>query len=209
MVIFLRIMILEKCWWWYQPGSGLCCLDFLWTSPPPCTDLKSRFQPCLKRSENATKWQKRKNSHVILWADLRFKAQAPSELRSPNSKYMLIKKPIHLVCVDEPLGIFDDGQGGREGGHVQVGTVNDWFPVVPRSSYFQALYNDDVEMVISLTPVEETLALVVAVERKRFKRVPIFFFETKRTNQLILSVLVSVRQVVINARLWLEVNKQL
>ena len=73
------------------------------------------------------------------------------------------------------------------------------------------MYNDDVEMVMSLTPVEETLAPVVAVERKRFKRVPIVFFETKRTNQLILSVKVSVRQVVINARLWLwlEVNKQL
>ena len=57
-----------------------------------------------------------------------------------------------------------------------------------------------------MTPVEETLALVDAVERKGF-----FFFETKRTNQLILSVKVSVRQVVINARLWLwlEVNKQL
>ena len=72
------------------------------------------------------------------------------------------------------------------------------------------MYNDGVEMVIS-TPVEETLALVGAFERKRFKRVPIFFFETKRTNQLILSVKVSVRQEVINARLWLwlEVNKQL
>ena len=86
LVIFFSIMILEKCWWWYQPGSGLCCLDFLWTSPPPCKDLKSRFQPCLKRSENATKWQKRKNSHVILWADFRFKAQALSELRSQNFK---------------------------------------------------------------------------------------------------------------------------
>ena len=95
----------------------------------------------------------------------------------------MTKDTINLVRVDEPLGIFDDGQGGREGGHVQVGTVNDWFQVVPRSSYFQAFHNDDFEMVISLTPVEETLALVDAVERKGF-----FFFETKRTNQLILSV---------------------
>ena len=40
----------------------------------------------------------------------------------------------HLVGVDKQRDVFDDGQSGREGGHVQVGTVDHGLVAVPENS---------------------------------------------------------------------------
>ena len=107
-----------SCWW-----GALCSFR------PLCLGLKSRFPSCSKRSDNYDNYDHDDDNDDD-------DGDNGEVLDIQNSKCPLNHHHhhhAHLVGIDK-RGVVDDGQAGREGGHVQVGTVDYGLLVVPAHS---------------------------------------------------------------------------